>query len=275
MIISQAKDFDSIVDNKIIGTAQLLNSKLIFNGKNNIVFFEEGVILENSCIIFNGNNSLVYLSKSSSSYKVSIMIHNDSACYFGGSTYFGGVINISLSERKNVIFGSNLLISTGISVRTADPHLIFDCSSYKRVNPSKSVFVGDHVWVGQDALLLKGTRIGSGSIVGARAVVQKEIPSNSTCGGVAAKVIKEGIFWDGSVVHNYSAEDTNTSLDYNLFAMKYRNGDRDIFKFKYDDSSLSFDDIDHDLEECSSSDDRLNYLFSISKSKNRFAIKNK
>ena len=46
-------------------------------------------------------------------------------------------------------------------IRTADPHIIYDIHR-KRINPSKSVFIGDHVWCGQNVLLLKGCRVGSG-----------------------------------------------------------------------------------------------------------------
>jgi len=46
-------------------------------------------------------------------------------------------------------------------------HLIYDVESHKHVSSSKSTFTGDHVWVGINATIWKGTQIGSGAIIGA------------------------------------------------------------------------------------------------------------
>ena len=97
------------------------------------------------------------------------------------------------------------MFSFGIFVRTADPHLIYDSTTKGRINPSASVFIGDHVWVGQDVLILKGTRIGSGSIVGgATCIAGKMIPSNVTIGGNPARIIRENVFFLPNCVHSWT-----------------------------------------------------------------------
>lgn len=55
------------------------------------------------------------------------------------------------------------------------------------VNP---VCIGSHVFIGTGAKILKGVTIGNNSIIGANAVVNKDIPSNCIAVGVPAKVIK-------------------------------------------------------------------------------------
>lgn len=54
----------------------------------------------------------------------------------------------------------------------------------------KDVIIGNGVWLGANAVIVPGLKIGDGSIVAAGAVVTKDVPTNSIVGGVPAKVIK-------------------------------------------------------------------------------------
>ena len=54
----------------------------------------------------------------------------------------------------------------------------------------KEVHIGNDVWIGSRALILGGVRIGDGAVVGAGAVVTKDVPPYAIVGGVPAKVIK-------------------------------------------------------------------------------------
>jgi maltose O-acetyltransferase len=55
------------------------------------------------------------------------------------------------------------------------------------VNP---VIVEDDVWIGRNVVVMPGIRIAKGAIVGAGAVVTKDIPAYAIAGGVPAKVIR-------------------------------------------------------------------------------------
>lgn len=64
---------------------------------------------------------------------------------------------------------------------------MFHQPSYSR----GGISLGDDVWIGANATILDGVRIGEGSVIGAAAMVNKEIPSYSIAVGAPAKVIKE------------------------------------------------------------------------------------
>ncbi len=52
------------------------------------------------------------------------------------------------------------------------------------------VHIGHDVWIGDQAMIKRGVRIGHGAIIGARAVVTKDVPPYAIMGGVPAKVIR-------------------------------------------------------------------------------------
>jgi maltose O-acetyltransferase len=54
----------------------------------------------------------------------------------------------------------------------------------------RQTVVEDDVWVGQRVVVLPGVKIGHGAIVGAGAVVTKDVPAYAVVGGVPARFIK-------------------------------------------------------------------------------------
>lgn len=56
---------------------------------------------------------------------------------------------------------------------------------------AKKIVVEDNVWIGANAVIIQGVRIGTGSIVGAGAVVTKDVEPYSVVGGVPARLIRK------------------------------------------------------------------------------------
>jgi virginiamycin A acetyltransferase len=52
------------------------------------------------------------------------------------------------------------------------------------------IIIGNDVWIGYEAVIMPGVTIGDGAIIGARAVVTKDVAAYSVVGGVPAKLIK-------------------------------------------------------------------------------------
>lgn len=53
------------------------------------------------------------------------------------------------------------------------------------------IVIGNDVWIGYEAVILSGVTIGDGAIIGARAVVTKDVPSYTVVGGVPSKPIRK------------------------------------------------------------------------------------
>lgn len=219
-----------------------------FTGKNSILVIEDGVNIRDSEIIFDGNNAVVYLSRNKHTYRLAIHAHSNTCIYIGRDNYFNGRATLITSERQNIIIGDDGLFSFGIYVRTADPHLLYSCDTKERINESKSVLMRDHVWIGQGALILKGSSIGSGSVIGGGAVVSgKAIPSNTVAAGNPAKVVKRKIFFSKECVHNYGKKKSD----------RYKRMDSDCWIYEPEQNEYNLKNVDCHLCRSKSAEDKL------------------
>lgn len=58
-----------------------------------------------------------------------------------------------------------------------------------------SVHIGDRVWIGTRAVVLKGVTIHDGAVVGAGAVVNRDVPAGAVVAGVPARVVGSADSW--------------------------------------------------------------------------------
>ena len=105
----------------------------------------------------------------------------------------GGFINenVTITCAKKVVIGRNSHIAREAVIRDYDGHYIEDVS-YRTAKP---VIIGDNVWIGYRAMILKGVTIGNNSIVAANSVVTKDVPPNCIVAGNPAKIIRNNINW--------------------------------------------------------------------------------
>lgn len=93
---------------------------------------------------------------------------------------------------KDIVIGENSTIAyRAILTTSANPNAPYNhlCRIYKPKN--ESIIIGNNCWIGAGAILLPGVSIGSGSIVAAGAVVNKDVPENVMVAGCPAVVKKE------------------------------------------------------------------------------------
>ena len=118
-----------------------------------------------------------------------------------------GEPNISKLKKSGLVIGDNFsygrhcffdpshcwLISIGndVTFSTRVHLLAHDASTYKYIGYSRigRIDIGNHVFIGANSLILPGVRIGDNAIVGAGAVVTKNLESNTVYAGVPAKRI--------------------------------------------------------------------------------------
>lgn len=267
--VKSQEDITKLKNNRIEGNPEISNSIISFKGTNNVLYCEGNVKISGARFLFEGNNSIVYLSSSmNSQYSFTLVIYNDSTFFIGREGNMSSPININIQESQNVIIGSECSLSSGVNIRTADIHPIYDNQSKQRVNYAKSVFIGDHVWIGHLAYVSRGVKIGSGSIVENYSFLphNAKVRSNSLVVGNPARVEKQNVFFTKEFLGYHNAEDSLNTQDYKS----------DVFIYEFvNRETLNLDQIDKILKDLTV-EDRLEFiqkLFVRNKRKNRFTIK--
>ena len=89
-----------------------------------------------------------------------------------------------------VRIGSRCAVSWDVQFVDSDQHNLHGASA-----GGVPIRVGDHVWIGQRSLILKGVRIGDGAVVAAGSVVTHDVPARALVAGSPARVIRMGVDW--------------------------------------------------------------------------------
>lgn len=115
--------------------------------------------------------------------------------YLGNNVSFGEN-NLLMTTRAKIKMGNHIMTGPNVSIITGN-HRIDLIGRYMNTvsndeklpeNNQDVIIEGDN-WIGAGAIILNGVKIGIGAVVGAGAVVTKDVPPYTIVGGVPAKVI--------------------------------------------------------------------------------------
>lgn len=175
----------------------------------------------NGAINIGGSNNIIRLGRHYSCHYLLLNISGGSSvtieegCVIGNLTIFAcdqgrvrigkgcgfnGASGIHLHEPGDITLGDGCLLGGGVSIMNSDMHSILDTATGKRINWAKDVSIGDRVWIGAQANILKGSVIGSDSVIGMATVLAGEVPSNCAAAGNPAKIIRKNISWKHEIV---------------------------------------------------------------------------
>lgn len=102
--------------------------------------------------------------------------------------------NLSLNCRTKIEIGANCVISWSVHILDFDFHQLIR-ENGEEPPSALPIHIGDRVWIGARATILKGVTIGSDSMVAAGSVVTKSFLSNSLIGGNPARLLKRIKGW--------------------------------------------------------------------------------
>jgi maltose O-acetyltransferase len=114
-------------------------------------------------------------------------------CDYGDNIYAGDKVFINFGavilDGARVTIGKGTLIAPGVHIYTAQHPL--EVVERRVWEDCKPVTIGEECWIGGHATICPGVTIGDRSVIGAGAVVTKDIPSDSLAVGNPARVIRK------------------------------------------------------------------------------------
>ena len=135
-------------------------------------------------------------------WRTSLAVEKAGKIIIGDHCY---VSSASLVCAELIVIGDRVLVSGGVTIADSDFHPIApmqrladtialspigDRTQRPRVE-SRPVFIEDDVWIGVNATILKGVRIGAGSVVEPGAVVTHNVPAGVRVAGNPARLVGE------------------------------------------------------------------------------------
>ncbi|MBD5786373.1 acyltransferase [Cellulosimicrobium terreum] len=196
---------------------------VLFTGENNTLVVDATARFKRLSIRFDCSDGTIRLGGGTGrAIEVSIRVGQDSTVTLGERVTTTSILLVSAVEGATVTVGDDVMFASANQLRSDDGHPIFDVRTGLRVNPARDITVGDHVWMGREAVALGGASIGSGSVIGLRSLVTGRIPNNVVAAGIPARVLRTDVAWERphlSIHRPYYKPDASTVARSDFWAL--------------------------------------------------------
>lgn len=172
---------------------------LLIHSRKNIIL-GKAVRIDNKTRLFTNGNKLVigsnvHLRSRNQGYhagmpfSTTILIDNKEAmCHIGDNCRINGVY---IHAKSKIVIGNNTVIAAGVNILDSNGHEVYSINRTQGRDIPKEIVIGNNVWIGLNAIILKGTHIGDNSIVAAGSVVKGVIPCNVIVQGNPAVIVNK------------------------------------------------------------------------------------
>ncbi len=127
-----------------------------------------------------------------------------------GTDVFVGEYCMFQSSNSKISIGNHVMFGPGVAIHGGDHRTdvvgryMKDIKSHEKLESNdKDVVIENDVWVGAEAIILKGVRIGQGSIVGAGSIITKDIPPYSVVTGCKQQSTR--MRWDPETIATHKS----------------------------------------------------------------------
>ncbi|WP_118973733.1 acyltransferase [Taibaiella koreensis] len=119
-----------------------------------------------------------------------ILMYGEGTIVTGADSYVGEYSTWQAAKGYKIVIGQGCMISHNVRCYTQSAIPDYDFSIKPIPEKYGDVIIGDYVWIGANAFINPGIRIGNNSVIGANSVVTKDVAENAIVGGVPARLIR-------------------------------------------------------------------------------------
>jgi acetyltransferase-like isoleucine patch superfamily enzyme len=106
----------------------------------------------------------------------------------GNNTRINGAY---IHAQRSICTGENCIIASGVNIIDSNGHNLYSTNRTIGRDTPKDIKIGNNVWIGLNAVILKNTNIGNNSVISAGSVVKSNFPLNSLIVGNPDKIVKK------------------------------------------------------------------------------------
>ena len=178
------------------GKGSVIGRSVLLRSPGQVSIAEHVMIDDNVVLDAKGEGSRIELGSQILLGRNTILSCNKSEIKVGNFVSIGPFC--FLVSKSLISIGSNVSIGSGSHLmggghKFDDPNM----PVIRQERTSKGIIVGDNAWIGSQAVILDGVTLGEGCIVGAGAVVTKDLPPYTIAAGIPAKVIRSRVKNEG------------------------------------------------------------------------------
>jgi acetyltransferase-like isoleucine patch superfamily enzyme len=97
--------------------------------------------------------------------------------------------DVKLMARNRITLGQECAVGWEVQIMDDDGH------EFNGSRGSAPVTIGDHVWIGSRAMIMKGVTIGDGAVIAAGSVVTRDVAAGTLVGGAPARELRREVSW--------------------------------------------------------------------------------
>lgn len=165
--------------------------------ENSIIEIAAFTKIDNNVLIECTRNSTINLNKNVHLCMYSRMYSwRNGYIVIGEKTSLGQYLDLRSGTGTRFTCGRDCMISYRVRMRSHNGHTIIDVRNKEVYNTKKNCTLGNHVWVGTGSLLMPGTKVGDGSVIGANSFLNGEFGKRVLIVGNPARILRDEIDWD-------------------------------------------------------------------------------
>lgn len=211
LLLERFEHFTEAQPGVYVAEGAILPKTLTVRGEGSIVLIGSGADCTGATLSISGDDCLAVIGAHATLRKGRVFLRGAGTSFWLGAFTTTAELGASAAEHCSVTIGDEGMFSNRVAIDTADGHSIYDRETGERINPSRSVTIGRHVWVGRDVRISKGSEVGADSIIGQGALVTgtKCSELNGLYAGAPAVLRRAGVTWSRMQAENLDTMETS------------------------------------------------------------------